>query len=58
MVLDEPKETDFQLERDEVLYLVDRMVLARCGTITVDFEEEEDWSGFALVSENPLLGGC
>jgi len=46
------------LEKDKVLYLVDRMVLARCGAITVDFEEEENWSGFALVSENPLLGGC
>jgi len=39
-------------------YLVDKQVLVRCGSITVDFAEEKDWSGFTLISEKPLVGGC
>ena len=42
----------------DVLYLVDQQVLSQCGTITVDWAEEKDWSGFALIPERPLPGGC
>ena len=40
------------------MYVVDKQVLLRCGTITIDFVEEGDWRGFALVAANPLIGGC
>ncbi|MCF6188444.1 MAG: hypothetical protein L3J49_13360 [Desulfobulbaceae bacterium] len=46
------------MHKQQVLYLVDRQVLTRCGAITVDWAEEKDWSGFTLISEKPLLGGC
>jgi len=58
LTLDEPKDSDHRLAKDGVLYIVDKQVLLRCGTITVDFVEEDDWQGFALVSANPVFGGC
>jgi len=58
LTLDESKETDHELYKQQVLYLVDKQILIRCGSITVDYKEEKDWSGFALVSEKPLVGGC
>jgi len=59
LTLDEPQDSDHRLAKDGVLYIVDKQVLLRCGTITVDFmEEEDDWQGFALVSANSLFGGC
>jgi len=58
LTLDESKETDHELHKQQVLYLVDKQVLTRCGTITVDWAEEKDWSGFTLISAKPLQGGC
>jgi len=58
LALDEPKDSDHQLEKEGVMYVVDKQVLLRCGTITIDFVEEGDWRGFALVAANPLIGGC
>lgn len=42
-----------------MLYLVEKSILARAGTIIVDFEEGGPAGpGFALIAERPLAGGC
>ena len=46
------------MTRQGVLYLVDKDLLRRCGAITVDWAEEDDWQGFALIADRPLIGGC
>lgn len=58
LTLDESKENDEVVTVKEVCYVVDVYLLERCGGIIVDFVEEDNWSGFAIVSTNPLLGRC
>jgi len=47
------------VDKDGVRYLVEKSILARAVTITVDFEEEgAGGPGFAIIAERPMSGGC
>ena len=59
LTLDESNDNDFQVDKDGVRYLVEKSILARAVTITVDFEEEgAGGPGFAIIAERPMSGGC
>lgn len=59
MTLDESNDNDYQVDKEGVRFLVDKSLLARAGTITVDFEEEgAGGPGFAIIAERPLTGSC
>lgn len=47
------------MEKGGVRFLVEKAILAKAGTITVDFEEGGPAGpGFAIIAERPLAGGC
>ena len=58
MTLDKSNENDTVLSKRNVRYLVNKDLLKRCGKITVDFVEEDNWQGFEIISENRLGGQC
>lgn len=55
--LDEKKPEDDQFDRDNLSFLCEKTLLQQCGTITVDYAEAGQRSGFTITSENPLPGG-
>ena len=58
MSLDEATEYDEKFEQQQVTFVVDRVLLQRCGRIKLDFVEDTHWTGFGIFPENQLTGGC
>lgn len=55
--LDEEKPQDDSFCIQGVTFIVDKALLEQCGTINIDFIEEESQSGFKVTSANSLLSG-
>ncbi len=55
--LDEEKPQDESFSVQGVTFIVDKILLKQCGTINIDFIEEESNSGFKITSTNSLLSG-
>ena len=55
--LDEEKTKDKSFCIQGVTFIVDKILLEQCGTINIDFIEEESHSGFKITSANSLLSG-
>ena len=55
--LDEEKPQDDSFCIQGVTFIVDKALLEQCGTINIDFIEEESHSGFKVTSANSLLSG-
>jgi len=61
LALDEQKATDEAFNRQDLMFLVEKSLLQLCGTITVDYVDAGNRSGFTITSANPLPaagGGC
>lgn len=61
LALDEEKETDESFKKNEITFLVEKILLEQCGSITVDYIEAGAKSGFSISATKPLqtLGsGC
>ena len=58
MVLDEPKETDDVYKINGFTVLVDKELHEKTRNITVDYVSYGMGSGFRVVSEMPVGGGC
>ncbi len=61
LALDEEKPMDELFQRQDLTFLVDRQLLQQCGSITIDFVDAGNRSGFSVHSSNPLPvtgGGC
>lgn len=61
LALDEAKSDDLVTSFDALTFLVENKLLDVCGSISVDFLESGDRSGFSISSSNPLPGaggGC
>ena len=56
MALDEPKDTDYRLDKDTLTFLVDNDLISNCGTIKIDFIDSGMRSGFSVTSANPIAG--
>ncbi len=61
LALDEKKQTDELFTRQNLTFLVEKDLLQQCGSITVDYAEAGNRSGFTITSAKPLPdtgGGC
>jgi Fe-S cluster assembly iron-binding protein IscA len=58
MVLDEPKETDDVFEVNSFTMLVDKDLHKKTKDINVDYVSHGMGSGFRVLSEIPVGGGC
>lgn len=61
LALDEKKPADDQFEKNELTFLVEKSLLQQCGSISIDYIEAGQRSGFSIISGNPLSGsggGC
>jgi len=61
LALDEKKEGDEQFDKDAISFLVEKALLTQCGTISVDYVDAGQRSGFSITSQNPIPGsggGC
>ncbi|NQS71127.1 MAG: hypothetical protein HQQ73_03035 [Desulfobulbaceae bacterium] len=57
LALDEPRDNDKVFEEGTLKFVVEDQLLARCGSIKVDFIEAGYRSGFSITAANPLGGG-
>ena len=53
--LDEEKPQDDSFCIQGVTFIMDKLLLKQCGTINIDFIEEENRSGFKITATNSLL---
>jgi len=61
LALDEEKATDESFKKNEITFLVEKILLEQCGSITVDYVEDGAKSGFSISTTKPLPttgGGC
>jgi iron-sulfur cluster assembly accessory protein len=60
LALDEQKENDMVFSKEPLVFLVEEALLKQCGTITVDYINGANHSGFSVKSTMPLPGatGC
>lgn len=61
LALDEKKPLDEQFQFQGLTFLVDKHLLLHCGSISVDYVDAGNRSGFSVRSSNPLPaagGGC
>lgn len=66
LALDEPKENDFTLKKEEFTLLLAQDLAGECGRVSVDYIEQSSGcgcgeGGFSISSEKPLpsaAGGC
>lgn len=61
LALDDAKDDDLVKSFDELTVLMEKNLLEVCGSISVDFLESGDRSGFRVTSLNPVPGsggGC
>jgi iron-sulfur cluster assembly accessory protein len=61
LALDEEKPTDELFEQQSLTFLVEKALLQQCGSITVDYHDAANRSGFKISTANPLPGaggGC
>ncbi|MFT5699824.1 MAG: iron-sulfur cluster assembly protein [Desulforhopalus sp.] len=61
LALDEEKPTDELFAQQNLTFLVEKDLLKQCGSITVDYANAGNRSGFSITSANPLPntgGGC
>ncbi len=61
LALDDEKETDESFTQQDLTFIVEKSLLQQCGTITVDYVDAGNRSGFTISSANPLPGaggGC
>ena len=57
LALDEKKTGDQDFTKNGLTFLVEQDLLEQCGTITVDFLDAGQRSGFTVSSSIPLPGG-
>lgn len=57
LALDEMKPEDQVFNQNGLVFLVDNNLLDICGSITVDYVNAANRSGFSVRSANPLPGG-
>jgi len=57
LALDEPKDTDYRLDKDNLTFIVDNDLLDSCGGIKVDYIDAGMRSGFSVTSTRPIGGG-
>jgi iron-sulfur cluster assembly protein len=61
LALDEEKATDKSFDKRDLTFLVEKNLLEQCVTITVDYVDAGNRSGFTISSAKPLPGagsGC
>ena len=61
LALDEETPLDERIEKQDLTFLVDKALLGQCGSITIDYIDAGNRSGFSVRSANPLPsggGGC
>lgn len=56
LVLDEPKDSDDQIEFEGMTYLIDQQLHQQIGDAKVDFVDNGWQQGFVLSTSNPLPG--
>lgn len=54
---DEEKPEDESFSIQGVTFIVDKILLRRCGNINIDFIEEEGGAGFKITPSNPYFTG-
>ncbi|WP_028585417.1 IscA/HesB family protein [Desulfogranum mediterraneum] len=57
LALDQISDNDQVFTEGQLQFLVEKELLAACGTIKVEFIEAGSRSGFAISSTHPLPGG-
>jgi iron-sulfur cluster assembly protein len=61
LALDEKKDSDIVTDYDGLTFLIDASLSDDCGTVKVDYLENDTHSGFSISSEKPVQGvgsGC
>lgn len=60
LALDSQKETDESFMENELQFIIEKELLAQCGSIKVDYIDAGYRSGFSITSSNPVGngGGC
>jgi iron-sulfur cluster assembly accessory protein len=57
LALDEEKQGDQVFNQKDLVILVEKNIIDQCGSITVDYIDAGNRSGFSIQSANPLPGG-
>lgn len=57
LVIDEKKDTDDVSEYGDLTVLIEKDLLEKCGSVTVDYLESGSQAGFTINSANPVGGG-
>jgi len=57
IALDEKKPNDEEYSFDQLTVLVEKALLTQCGSITIDYIDAGNRSGFSVQSATPLPGG-
>ncbi len=57
LALDEEKQGDQVFNQNDLVILVEQNIIDQCGSITVDYVDAGNRSGFSIQPANPLPGG-
>jgi len=57
LALDDEKPGDASFTKKNLIFLIEKSLLEQCGSITVDYIDIGQRSGFNIIAEKPIPGG-
>ena len=58
LALDEPSDSDSVFTNDGTQYIIEKDLLTKIGTVTIDYVNEGWQKGFTINAENPVGEAC